>query len=184
MIMTTSNLLLCSLLMSGALLALPVLADPPNSGLPTGNRQTMAVAAPPFPPPPPPPGLMPGFPPGCGQREFDYTQLALSDDQMERINALKTKAFDSTAAQSAELGSLVHRLEDMLSKLDADRDQIVSVQQKINALHSALATTWLNCRLDTLFVLTSEQKKQLRHQMLLQAISGPGRLPLPPRPRG
>ena len=104
----------------------------------------------------------------CG----DHHGPSLSDEQLEKINTLKEAARQSTAAQKTELHALSSRMHDLMTKPDVDRAEVMALQAKVNSLRSDLSNRWLNFRLDSMAVLTPEQKQQVRHRFLMHQMFG------------
>lgn len=101
--------------------------------------------------------------------------MSLSDEQLEKMGALRNKFLDSTSAQRTELESAMRQLKDVFTKSEIDRQKALEIQSRINTLKSDLANARLNFKLESLNVLTAEQREKIRHRMLLsEAFGGRG----------
>lgn len=103
-------------------------------------------------------------------------QLALSDDQLEKIAKVKSSLADATGPKKLQLKTLHRQLKDALTKESVDKSSVMHLQSQINSLRDELSNAKLSARLETLAVLTPEQKTKMRHAALQrQAFGGMGR---------
>jgi Spy/CpxP family protein refolding chaperone len=96
--------------------------------------------------------------------------LSLSDDQLEKFAKLKADLQDSTAGTATQVHTLNRQLRDLLSKDEVDKSQAMGIQAKLNSLRNDLANAQLKMRLETLAVLSPEQKQKLRHAALQRQV--------------
>ncbi len=101
-----------------------------------------------------------------GPRGGFMAQLNLSDDQLERFHAIRTKFQTDTAIKQAELKVLGIQLREILSAEKIDKQGAASVQSKINNLKADLANARLSSMIEKAEVFTPEQRKELHHRML------------------
>lgn len=113
-----------------------------------------------------PAGAGPKGGPDCGPRGGFAQKLNLSDDQLEKMHAIKTKFQTDTATKQAELKVLHIQLREILSAESINKQAALSLQSKINNLKGELATARLNSMIERAEVLTSEQRKEIHHRML------------------
>lgn len=99
--------------------------------------------------------------------------LNFTDDQLEKIAKLKDDFRDSAGAKMVELHSLARKQKELLTQEKVDKSQVLDLQNKINSLKTDLANAHLNMKLDTLALLTSEQKAKLHHRSLERQVFGP-----------
>ncbi len=124
---------------------------------------------------------MPGRPPGPDP-EFLKT-LGLSDEQRERLHAIKAKEQLSSASRISELIKLRHQLMESITgtdKGDAKADAL-SIQRQINSLENANQLDRITSVLEAKEVFTEEQQKQMRRHLLEHE---PFMGPPPPAPLG
>lgn len=98
--------------------------------------------------------------------------LALSDDQLEKIAKLRNDLRDSSAGKKAQLQTLHRQLKDALISEKTDKAAVLDINSKMNSLKAELSTARLNARLETLAVLTPEQKAKMRHKALQREAFG------------
>ena len=124
---------------------------------------------------------MPGRPPGPDP-EFLKT-LGLSDEQREKLHAIRANEQLAAASRISELIKLRHQLVESITstdKGDAKADAL-SIQRQINSLESANQLDRITSMLEAKAVFTEEQLKQLRRHMLEHE---PFMGPPPPGPMG
>jgi Spy/CpxP family protein refolding chaperone len=127
---------------------------------------------------------MPGRPPGPDP-EFLKT-LGLSDEQREKLHAIRAKEQLATASRISDLIKLRHQLMESITgteKGDA-KDDALSIQRQINSLENANQLDRITSMLEAKAVFTEEQQKQMRRHMLEhEPFMGPPP-PGPMRPMG
>ena len=101
-----------------------------------------------------------------------FKSLNLTDDQYERLYAIKRESMGQMAGKMGTMATLNMDLKDALLQPDLDKSKIQSVQDKINALKSDMANMRLNHHINMLAVLTPEQRKELRLAMIKSSASG------------
>lgn len=115
--------------------------------------------------------------PGGGRHHGGFMKsLNLSDDQLEKLHAIRVKSKTATAGKRAELSVLQTQLREALSAENIDKQAAFSIQSKINALRADLANARLASLIEKSDVFTTEQKKEIRHKMLERenGMGGPG----------
>lgn len=108
----------------------------------------------------------PGRPPGPDP-EFLKT-LGLSDEQREKLHAIRAKEQLAAASRISELIKLRHQLMEAITgteKGDAKADAL-SIQRQINSLENANQLDRITSMLEAKAVFTEEQQKQMRRHML------------------
>jgi Spy/CpxP family protein refolding chaperone len=123
----------------------------------------------------------PGRPPGPDP-EFLKT-LGLSDEQREKLHAIRAKEQLAGASRISELIKLRHQLMETITgtdKGDAKADAL-SIQRQINSLENANQLDRITSMLEAKAVFTEEQQKQMRRHMLEHE---PFMGPPPPGPMG
>ncbi|MFX5358945.1 hypothetical protein ABTD15_19795, partial [Acinetobacter baumannii] len=79
-----------------------------------------------------------------------------SDDQLERVHAIKIKYDDINDARDLELEKLNRQIIEGLNQQNADKATLFSVQTKINELEAKAANDDLQMMIDLHDVLTPE----------------------------
>ncbi|MBX9719818.1 MAG: hypothetical protein K2X81_00345, partial [Candidatus Obscuribacterales bacterium] len=95
-----------------------------------------------------------------------------SDDQLEKIAKIKGAFSDTAAAKVAQLHTLSRELRTQLSQANIDKSQVMDIQSKINNLKNDISNAKLNMRLDTIAVLTAEQRQKFHHMALQRQVLG------------
>jgi Spy/CpxP family protein refolding chaperone len=112
-----------------------------------------------------PRGHFPGHPPGPDP-EFIKT-LGLSDDQREKLHAIREKEHLAAASRISELVKLRHQLmESLTGAAKSDSNDALAIQRQINSLENANQLDRVASMLEAKAVFTDEQHKQLRRHML------------------
>lgn len=109
--------------------------------------------------------------PGGGPRGF-FQQLNLTDDQLEKFHAIRTKYATETAAKQAELKVLRIQLREALSAEKIDKQAAFAINSKINALKADLSNARLASMIEKADVFTPEQRKEMHHRMLQREAGG------------
>lgn len=107
-----------------------------------------------------------------GAASASSLKLSLSDDQLEKMAKLKADFGDAAAQKKAQLQVLNRQLKDSLTKENVQKSELMDIQGKINNLRSELANAQLSIRLETIAILTDEQKQKLRHASLQRQVFG------------
>ncbi len=95
-----------------------------------------------------------------------------SDEQLEKIAKIKGAFSDTAAAKAAQLHTLGRELKSQLSQSNIDKSQVMDIQAKINSLKNDISNAKLNMRLDTIAVLTPEQRQKFHHMALQRQVLG------------
>jgi Spy/CpxP family protein refolding chaperone len=106
------------------------------------------------------------------QSESDKTPR-FTDEQLEKIHALKGKFEDARGARAVEIHKLHRQIFDNLASSNADRAGIMATQAKINALEADQANERLQMMLDMHDVFTPEQRQLMRHHLLEMDMRNP-----------
>lgn len=108
-----------------------------------------------------------------------FASLGVTDEQLEKLVSLRNQFKDNSFSVKHELSSNIRKLADLLSQPKVDRQEIMTVQDKINSLRTNLSNARLAFLMDASDVLTADQKKLVRHKMLIHQLmgfaGGPGR---------
>lgn len=125
---------------------------------------------------PPGKGCPMGDPGGAGGPggPFAFLQgdLALTDEQFEKLFQIKNQFLDKAGPKMLELTSSRRELKDYLTRPQLDKVKIKELQNRINDSRAALANLCLDEKLSALAVLTEEQRKELRKRIIQGC--GPG----------
>ena len=117
-----------------------------------------------------------------------------SDEQLDRVHAIKVKYDDIHNARDLELDKLYRKIFEGLNLQSIDKASLTATQEKINVLEAASSNDELQMMIDLHEVLTPEQRTNLRRDTLIQeAMDGssnpmggpipmPGMCPPPPPP--
>ncbi|GEM_PF-3097302 len=161
--------------LSGASPAWAQLATPDPDQTPPADEITVVdpglIAA--LPVPAGPRRLASGPAAGC-DRSFAGVlkgDLALTDDQYEKLFGIKKQLKDQAGPKIVALRSTERDLKDVMSQAQVDRKKVLDLQSKINDQRADLANLRVQSRLDALDVLTDAQRKQLRLRMIKGGLS-------------
>ncbi|HEY9776811.1 MAG TPA: Spy/CpxP family protein refolding chaperone [Planktothrix sp.] len=97
-----------------------------------------------------------------------------TDDQLEKMAALKDQYMQKTASQKDQIRLLHRQLREALAKENVDRSGAQSILSQINSIHSDLASKGLDFKLDMMNILTPEQREHMRRHMLMANAFGGG----------
>ncbi len=95
-----------------------------------------------------------------------------TDEQLEKIHAVRTKYGDGNAVRMAELEKLRHQIFDGLGQQTVDKSQVLALQGKINELEAAAGIDRAQMMIEMHDILSPEQRQQMRRHMLTH--EGPG----------
>lgn len=118
---------------------------------------------------PPSDAIAIGAGPGAG------VDMNLSDEQLEKIAKIKNDFADAIGPKRLQASSLNRQLRTLMSQEKVDRSAILDIQKKINDLNGDLATSKLSMKLDTLNVLTPEQRQKMHHKQLQRLVFSGGK---------
>jgi Spy/CpxP family protein refolding chaperone len=90
--------------------------------------------------------------------------IELSDEQFEKIHALKNQFLDAVGPKMVEIASKERKLRDALLNQNVDSAQAKSLQSDINALKAEVSNLKLDNKISCLNVLTPEQRKGIREK--------------------
>lgn len=94
-------------------------------------------------------------------------ELNLTDDQLEKIHAIKLRRADEVGTKKVELMAQMRKLKDLLSQPTLDRQAVQQTQDKISGLKADIANQMINGLMDAHDVMSMDQRKQLRHKFLV-----------------
>ncbi len=117
---------------------------------------------------------MPGMSPGGGGPFAGLEgELALTDQQHEKLYELRNALLNEVGPLKAQLQTSQRELKDIMTRAEINPDQARIVQQRINKVQAAIADLHLKNRLGALAALTPDQRTELRRCM----IKGPAAQP-------
>ncbi|HEY9684824.1 MAG TPA: periplasmic heavy metal sensor [Oculatellaceae cyanobacterium] len=102
--------------------------------------------------------------------------LALSDDQYEKLYSLRNQFLDQVAAKAVELGTLHRKMKDALTSPNLDAKAVADMGARINTLKSDIAAAKLNRLIASAQVLTPEQRKAIHDQMVHHSVESFGEM--------
>lgn len=106
------------------------------------------------------PGMMgPGMGPGAGA---GLAALNLSDEQREKVYAIREEARQKNWATMGEVRSEQFKLRGMYSAERLDPDKIAEQQKKVDELRRQMVKSRADTHNKVMAVLTPEQRKQAR----------------------
>jgi len=111
-------------------------------------------------------------PAACSKMQCGGEKFKLSDDQLEKLHALKAQFLASNAEKGAEVKVLKSQLFDELSKPTVDKSAVLSIQSKINNLKDELSTSRVSMMADASTIFTPEQRLAMRHRYLARSMRG------------
>ncbi|MBI4533823.1 MAG: Spy/CpxP family protein refolding chaperone [Candidatus Melainabacteria bacterium] len=106
-------------------------------------------------------------PKGAGNFSFLEGDLALTEDQYEKLFAIKNQFLNKLGPKVLELKLSERELADLMSRTQLDRQKVTELQSRINEQKSAIANLRTDERINTLEILTPEQRKELRKQTIM-----------------
>lgn len=99
---------------------------------------------------------------------------ALTDDQFEKLYALKNDMMDKMGPRMVEMFSLERQLKDVLTSANIDAKKAAALKDKITAAKADMANIGLEHRIAVMETLTAEQRKDLRSAMIKGSMRGFG----------
>lgn len=116
----------------------------------------------------------PGLPGGPGKGPFAFLQgdLALSDAQYEKLFALRNGFLDKAGPVLAQMKANERDMLDLVTQSQLDKAKVKALQNKISDQKAQLANLRIDHRMDTLEVLTSDQRKELRRYIVKGGSAG------------
>jgi Spy/CpxP family protein refolding chaperone len=100
-----------------------------------------------------------------------FADLNLTDDQYEKLWAIKRDSAGRSAGKFGEMMAAEMQLHDLMLQPEIDRTKIMALQGRVNAIKTELSNERLENKIAAMNVLTAEQRKDLRRNML-QRMSG------------
>ena len=97
-------------------------------------------------------------------------KLGLSDEQMERLVSLKSEYMAKTAPQKAEMMADMKQMMLLMTASSLDKSAIMSLHDKMAGIHSDLCAARVNHMMDAMNVLTSKQREDLHHRLLVHMV--------------
>ena len=97
---------------------------------------------------------------------------SFSEEQLEKMGALKDQFLDSVQPKMGQLMLLKRHLSTELCKKDVDKAAVLQIQSQINAIKADLGNARVNYQLDKLALLTPEQKEMFQRHMLFKHAFG------------
>lgn len=101
-----------------------------------------------------------------------FKKLNLNDDQLEKMVDLKTKYMSENVSSKGKLKVKKRELFNLMTKPGTTKDQALALQKEINELRAQLSNARVSFMLDASDLLTDEQRKELRHKMLVRQLAG------------
>jgi len=117
----------------------------------------------------------PGGPGGHGEHGCFSEANKLSDDQYERLYAIKEDLMDQMGAKMVQCKSLGRKLKDTLSAANIDTKQAQDLTSKIASLKADMTAAKLDSLVKMAQVLTPEQRKELHLKMIKHSLGGHGK---------
>ena len=111
---------------------------------------------------------------GCGHHGMFSDANKLSDDQLERLYAIKEDLKDQMGLKMVQCHSLSRKLKDVLSASSIDVGAAHDLQAKITGLKTDMSNIKLDGLIKMAQVLTPEQRHELRLHMLRGALGHHG----------
>ena len=99
---------------------------------------------------------------------------SLSDDQRDRLRALKNQLSLDTAQKKAELKVGQSQLRELFGKAKVDKQAVLDQQSKLNTLKADLSNARVNFMLSANDVFTAEQKQAFRGRMIKRSMGRDG----------
>lgn len=99
-------------------------------------------------------------------------RLKLTDEQLEKLHTLQAELSHQALPKLLELKTLKRQLKDELTRATIDKQQVLLLQGKINAVRADLANARVAMMVDAHAILTAEQKQQMRRRYLMGGRKG------------
>lgn len=91
---------------------------------------------------------------------------ALTDDQLEKLHALKNDFLDQAGPKMVEMFRLHRQMQDGLTSANIDSKSVNDAKAKMVQTKADLENLKLDSKIKAMNVLTAEQRKELRTNML------------------
>ena len=92
--------------------------------------------------------------------------LALTDEQSEKLFALKNQLLDKVAPKMLEAISLERQIRDLMTRPQIDRQKLAELENKVIEAKMAVASIKMSGMLDSAELLTPDQRKALRQRLI------------------
>lgn len=92
--------------------------------------------------------------------------LAVTNDQFEKIFAIKNQAAEQITPKVVDLIAAKREMRDAMTELNLDKSRVLGLQAKINGDKDAIANVKVATKLDELGVLTPDQRQQIRQSFV------------------
>jgi len=102
-------------------------------------------------------------------------RISLSDEQRQKLRALKDQYTLDTAMRKAQLKVQRGQLFDLLRKPKVDKQEVLALNAKLNSLRTELSDARMNFILAANDVFTPEQKEQMGHRFGMRGAFGHGK---------
>jgi Spy/CpxP family protein refolding chaperone len=110
--------------------------------------------------------------PSSSRPDIGGDRIKLTDEQLEKLHALRAELSNQAQPKLLELKTLKRQLKDELTKASLDKQQVLSLQGKINAIRADLANARVAMAVDANAIFTAEQKQQMRRRYLMGGRKG------------
>ena len=99
----------------------------------------------------------------------DFIQkLNITDDQLEKLAALRNQYEDKTSAKRAELHNLHRQIGEAMGQATVDKARVTSLHNRAQAIKNDLSNARLAYMLDRTDVFTADQRAQMHHWRLVR----------------
>jgi Spy/CpxP family protein refolding chaperone len=92
--------------------------------------------------------------------------LAVTNDQFEKIFAIKNQAAEQITPKVVDLIAAKREMRDAMTEPNVDKSRVLGLQAKINGDKDAIANVKVASKLDELGVLTPDQRQQIRQSFV------------------
>ena len=98
-----------------------------------------------------------------------FDSLSLTDDQYEQMFKIKRDTMARMGAKFSEMMAMHMELRDAMLQPELNKVKLTAIQNRINALQNDISTIRFDSEVNTMAVLTAEQRKDLRREMVKKA---------------
>ncbi len=116
---------------------------------------------------------------GCCPLSMLDGENAVTDDQFEKLYALKNRTLDQLGPKMLELSTANRHLRDVLTQESIDDKSAKKLQGQITSLKADVEGIKLNSKMEMMQILTGAQRKELRKAMMKGPLGrgscGPGK---------
>ena len=97
---------------------------------------------------------------------------SMTNEQLEKLNTLKTQMKESVGPKYLELKKLKTDMKDKITQENVNKEELLAIQDKINAIRADISSSRVSFIADASSIFTAEQKQEMRRKMLMRNVMG------------